>query len=1027
MNFDLDDPLEGLLSDGSNDSLFGNETANKSIKVSKNKTMEELFGINTTDAANNESIAKAAEHTTAVIEKIQTASMDYAKTSTSVHQPSSLSSMQGKKSETYVMKAESSAISIKPVTPQKKEISFDDNDLLADLGFDPKKPKSKSNMLDDILGDSLSLSTKEVSAKSLVGKPKQNFVTTLEEPKTAGKNSNRQSAGTTETLQSEGSIAPSSTTAPGSAGILRRSSRRKSSVSMLVDPLGLFGNTSNGKPTSSELKQHKAKSGPNWLGLNDESVLNEKEGASTVVHNPDSLHGESTILEALKTENVISSENNLLESTTKTLVVQTQPIGQLEEITVDSATITSTLQQAEAKTQGAIATMQQQEFHLSLANQMALQEKALIEMQEKQYIVLKRQEAQFNELLQKQISRQSALEDVLAKQQERINANIHLIMSQTPPKSAYSFLEHKTLEHLDKETPDDKHAGNVEIHSIIKRLEMEKLQLEDMMSNLSSNHEQELSILEASYKKQTSFLEDSVSIMEARMKHDNMHMQEFYKAKLDFIEQEKLKLIADHQAKVQMIEDQHRGSIEMLKQSYDENLEQLRQDHKEMIIRIRESKILEFSVMQENQSYLQALKNASNYLETASGDLQQLRDTLQEQIEFSQNEKELRLVQREKQIEDQQRLIQRSRDAASEENARLLKLVELLESKVTEMSKVSSEERWEYKQKCAKLEAERQGIDKEKQFIRERHDREDARITELKQVQLEEYSRMMEKVAQERQVLLEEKAKLETLAQLQSSTYPVAAGRTSVEVKAALKVAEEAARQADEEKERYMQMQRQMEAKRREIQIRENQLREIKNELDASRELTREKERNAGAIYQTLRKAERNMLLKVQLVQRQFREVSEREDRLAKDKIEFSKERMELQAARRKLSQTRCSLCKIGDKSQELGDILTTNTDSVADDLKLEANFAEMQSRLGSTGLKFGEFFDDEIERQLNLIVEYNQLESSDAAALNDTTDHQERHCEFDADPTLQKLDTYFLHLSSNRRLESNINDYKML
>uniref|UniRef100_A0A182QNF7 Fas-binding factor 1 C-terminal domain-containing protein n=1 Tax=Anopheles farauti TaxID=69004 RepID=A0A182QNF7_9DIPT len=572
---------------------------------------------------------------------------------------------------------------------------------------------------------------------------------------------------------------------------------------------------------------------------------------------------------------------------------------------------------------------------------------------------------------------------------------------------------------------DDNILGRVELQTDVKRLEMEKLRLEDLVSNLSTNHEQELTMLETSYKKQMTFLEESLRIMEARLKHDNKQLDEFYNAKLSFVEQEKVKLITEHESKIQSLEERHRKVIEQLKQGYEESLEQLRQDHREMIATIRESKMLEFSVLQENQSYLQTLKSASSYLENASGDLQQLRDTLQDQIEFTQKEKELQLKAREKQLEDQQKLLERTRDAAAAENVRLLNLVEILEGKVTDMTKTSSEERWEYQQKCIKLEAERQSLEKEKQFHRERNEREENRIAELKRSQLEEHARLMAKVTQERQTLLEEKAKLETLAQLHSGTTGPGTGTSRAEVEAALKVAEEAARQADAEKDRYLQLQRQLDFRRREMQGRENKLREAKDELDAAIERASQRERNAETVYRSVRKAEQHMQAKMQLVQRQFREVSEREDRLAKEKIEFSKERLELQTVRRKLLQTRCSLCKIGDKSQELGDLLTTNTDSVADDLKLEANFVEVQNRLDTMGQKLDQFFDSDVEQQMKYFLERNRVDHTDdadlsgAAAGNSSRRHRDT---VDSELTLLKFDALFPHLRVSEEEENGEN-----
>lgn len=65
----------------------------------------------------------------------------------------------------------------------------------------------------------------------------------------------------------------------------------------------------------------------------------------------------------------------------------------------------------------------------------------------------------------------------------------------------------------------------------------------------------------------------------------------------------------------------------------------------------RESKLLEFSVVQENSSYLQTLRSASNYMESASENMQSVRDELRNRIESIHQEREVQLVVREKNLE----------------------------------------------------------------------------------------------------------------------------------------------------------------------------------------------------------------------------------------------------------------------------------------------------------------------------------------------------------------------------------------
>ncbi|XP_039444696.1 trichohyalin [Culex pipiens pallens] len=956
MNFDLDDPLDGLLSDGSNDSLFGNEPAKKPAKSApaakpetKHSKMEDLFGI--------KSDAPPAKPATVTIEKETHPSLEMASRPATSGQPSSLGSFQSRKTSTPVKKVE---------PEKKKEITFDDSDVLSDLGFDPKKPKSKSNILDDILGGPIITSSKEITSKQNKG-GKQTLGIGKEEP-AGSKTVSRQSTETSENLATESTIMGGYAPSGNPAGP-RRSGRRKSSTAM-HDPLGLFGNQFDQRRDSKAVKK-----GSDWLGLNDDSSGNDPPPVVVPRVEPEIVKP----VEAPKPLTPVMEQPIIVPAQPPQIITTPQPtsIPFQTIIKPDIATSAQTMELLNNETQGALNTLQQQEFQLMVASQMKNQEQALLEMQHKQQSILQRQEAQFNELLQKQIQRHNQLEQVISRQQERINSNIQVMMTQPVTIPPLLQQESNNLNNP-KESRDEAVEdpfNKIELQSDVKRLELEKLRLEDLVSNVTANHEQEITLLEQSYKKQMAFLDDSLKIMEARLKLENKNLEDFYKTKLDGLEDEKQQLISDHAKQIKEMEDGHRAAIEKLKASHEESLADLKQEHREMINNIRESKLLEFSVLQDNQSYMTMLKSASNYLENASGDLQQLRDTLQEQIEFTQKEKEQQLKRKEKELEDQQRLLERSKESTEQEKLRLLNLVETLEGKLTELTRTSSEDHWTYQQKLVKLESEKQSFEKEKDYNRERAVREEKRIEELKQLLLEEHTKLMQKVHDERQAILEEKAKLETLAKIQKKDQ---SELSRAEINASIKVAEDASRQAEVERERLLQLQRQFEAKKRELFDQESQVRAKASELETAIGTAKLKEHNAENAFKSIKRAEQNLQLKMQLVQRQFREVSDREDRLSKDKIGLSKERLELQSLRKRLQTTRCSLCKISERSQEIGDFLTAahnNSESVADDRKLEANFFEMQQSSRDIG-KLDNFFDGDVERQLQSFLERNRVES---------------------------------------------------
>lgn len=71
----------------------------------------------------------------------------------------------------------------------------------------------------------------------------------------------------------------------------------------------------------------------------------------------------------------------------------------------------------------------------------------------------------------------------------------------------------------------------------------------------------------------------------------------------------------------------------------------------------------------------------------------------------------------------------------------------------------------------------------------------------------------------------------------------------------------------------------------------------------------------------TCKALEQKLLTKLQSLQNNYIELTERETKLSEAKMELGKERMELQRLRQQLRQSKCSLCRIGAQNREISEI----------------------------------------------------------------------------------------------------------
>lgn len=589
MNLDLDDPLGDLLSEGSNDSFFGVEPAKKTVpKVERRdekpagKKMEQLFGIS--EEQPEPIKPKASE----------------LKLFANSEMMSPIRNLP-KRPATAAASDASARLSSRQVEDFKQIETKSNDSLSSDLGFDPRKPRKKANILDELLGlggESASASTKsQLPSKSLAretAQPSSMKAATI----------SRQT--TSETMGSENI----NTENPSAA---RKAGRRQSAV-VFSDPLGLFGPSEREKE---QIKKAQAKSarksiaGSEWLF--NEATHEKSPAPFTKFKSSPSIHITANSEERPDDEPASSNVTSLESKNTLTNTPQARQPPQLME---SLATETS----------NTLHNLKQQEFQLMVASQMKTQENVLVEMRNKQQELLRQQELQFNELLKKQMARQSELEEVIKNQQERINGHIQALMAS---HAQAPFIDNLMISGgggtaKESHAIDDVNRAveRVELEADVKRLEMEKLRLEDLLSNISDNHEKEIIMIEKSYKKRIQLMEENLESMEQRYRGEIAGVEKFFA--------DKVKSISDER---------------------ESNLETLRLHYEEMMQSIRKSKFMEFAIKEESGSYADILKRASSHLETASGDIHSLHEVLQEKLIALERDKEIQMSSREKRLE----------------------------------------------------------------------------------------------------------------------------------------------------------------------------------------------------------------------------------------------------------------------------------------------------------------------------------------------------------------------------------------
>ncbi|XP_037721886.1 trichohyalin [Drosophila subpulchrella] len=900
MNFN-DDPLADLLSDNSldNDNFFetpGGGGLKKPAKLAKPKgKLEDLFGIQ--------------EETEADVQG------------------------QGSGART-----KPNATSTPRIVKQKPSISLDD-DLAEDddLGFDPKRPKSggaKKSLFDDLLTSNV--------------EPKKNIFDEIlsgdagKRPATAKPSMSRQS---TDTTTDNSQARPKTSTG-------RRSSAQSATVN--ADPLGLFGKDTNATVSGmSTPVSRKRGTTADWLGLEQEQEQDQRPMTPKPQSPKKQSSSEGPSKSTAEILRLPDSDENEME-----------PEPEMAAVPVPSGVTASTqnilmLSNLNLESNQKFNALQQQEAQLVIAAQMKNQERTLLEMQRRQ----ESQDRKFQALIQQQLQRQQQMEEHIKVQQERINMHIQLMMSQ-PVHVQEVVTAPAALDKPESEAKEAKKTASQEQEHLLllemdaKRNLLEKQRLDELVANMKVNYEQEIEMIDTSYKKQIKVLEEHLSAVEDRLKLENAELRQYYTDKLE-------KQKEDYVEQISNLRNDHEDEVRKLRQSHELDLEGIRQ-----------AKMLELSTVQDHGNYLETLRLASN-------NLQELRDGMS-----GNQEKERQLEARERRLADQERRLKIDEETADEEKRRLMELVSTLELQLGRLSKDSAEENWQLRQRMSSLEAERKAFEREKEFHREQMNRDEKRVEDLKSLQLAETERLHHDLQQERNQLAVERQQMELRQQLHEHGD---LDKDRRELEALLQVAREAIRRADEERDRWHKLQREVEQRKRQLLDKENALNLKEDELAQATGAYRMATSRTHLAEHKAREGDQLLQAKLKIIGKRAHDLGEKEAQLAQERMLLAQDRIALVNLKKQILRSRCALCKMGAESAEIAVRRgNNNLQTTADHQLPQMTTSSADLLLKMSAQEPGQAQSDIVERMLDEKIEasYRRMYNAPPSSSLDDADY---------------------------------------
>ncbi|KAI4471527.1 fas-binding factor 1 [Holotrichia oblita] len=885
-NFDLDDPLGDLLSDGSNDSFFEEpKTAlakrSSLTKTPEKKSVSELFGIEKSEIKSSDSKTNwlgLGDESKKTMEKPQ------------IHS-----------------------------SPKKieKKISFEDDNILDNLGLDTK-PESKKDagsrkqsLVESIL--------KPPTSSSGIDDKNFTFDDILKGSKFSRKMEKTPAAPLKATKNPEELTVTAQAPFPmGTAG--QREGRRPHPIqSGFTDILGILSSEPSKEPVkesrrstpSSPMKKSELKTSvtkPNLSMTDSDTVQTEilfqapanreikTKSAPNISTLPNWLDGGSTTIESNKSEMTVTdhTESKSTVHQNKDPVVsetvlqadnpQTFKIDANSPIP-DNFLLQSLINQQKLATQDmeyqhTTVAMQHQNSQLIMALQLKKYEENLANMQKKQQELLSKQEKQFNCLLERQFAKQQMMENNMRLQQERLNSHMQVLLSQTSMGDT-SLENVEKIDELKKTTSDE----NVKL-------------VENLLTSVKQRSQEEKFLLDESYKKQISTLEQTMESIENRLKSEIDYLHTSYLDKFEQLKQNHEEEVQKYKQKIEEMAVLQSNEIKSLRENHDKIIEEIKYEYNTLIENIKQTKQSETQLFQNSAEYSHKLDTNLQLLDTNSKLLIGVREKVNADYSILSVAREESLRAKEEEIKLMKESLEKVRASAEVERSQLLALVRALETKLTEQTQNAREERWTMQQAAATLAARSAALDRESEFNRASIEREREQLKTLKETLLAEQESKTLQLTEEKLAISAERSRLETSTKLLQN-YD--AQRARAEIDAAIEVAQKAAELTDIERKNLQRMQCDVETMKRSLLDREHKLAMKEKDLEMLTQIAEKKSKDGEQAIVQANATQRDYNERLKDIQNQLVSLTNREKRLAEEKIALSKERIGLQGQMRQL------------------------------------------------------------------------------------------------------------------------------
>ncbi|XP_014470107.1 PREDICTED: trichohyalin-like [Dinoponera quadriceps] len=356
--------------------------------------------------------------------------------------------------------------------------------------------------------------------------------------------------------------------------------------------------------------------------------------------------------------------------------------------------------------------------------------------------------------------------------------------------------------------------------NVIQKLELEKSHLSVTIHSLNEKYENEIMILDESYKRQIGFLQERTDTLEKRMQQELEYLETDYEAKIEKLKNERIQIEAFYKEEIQNLKKEHAQFIEEIYERHSQNIRLLQKEHFdtiENILKMREIENLAMTTIATHKTDLQNLLQKADFIVENIRNVQEKTDQRDDQ---SVKLREHHLKNQEEDVQIRNAEAKKQQELLEQERDRMMKVADRLDSHVAQLVLELEKKSTMLNEALETLKRREQFLSHEREVFEEKVQWERNHLQALKESWFNEQEKELRALTKEKEVIAAKKKQYEILRTIKANSD----GITKIELAAAIKAAQDATALANQERLKWQEKIRDLEIQQQNLQEKEYRL-----------------------------------------------------------------------------------------------------------------------------------------------------------------------------------------------------------